>query len=68
MHKLELMSKLESIITSNFEIVQKRQMVKKMIEREPIDELVEALVDLAVIYWHMSRIARVKNENSEKNK
>ncbi len=60
MHKLELMNELEAIITSQQEIGKKRQLVKEMIETEPIDDLVEALLDLAVIYWHMSRIYKVR--------
>ena len=65
MHKGELMTHLESIIVSPASIVQKRSLVRRLIEIEPIDELVEALLDLAVVYWHMSRISQVRQAEEE---
>ena len=65
MHKGELMTHLEAIIASPAPIVQKRSVVRRLIETEPIDELVEALLDLAVVYWHMSRISQVRRSEED---
>jgi len=67
MHKGELMTHLKAIIASPTPIVQKRSLVRRLIETEPIDELVEALLDLAVIYWHMSRTSRIRGSEEAEN-